>query len=199
MRARLLVLSLLSVGAVLLHAQGGASYDLIIRNARIIDGTASPWYRGDIAVRGDTIAQIAPRIDGKAARDDRCPRAGRRARLHRHPHARAPRHLRGADRRQLRAAGRHDADRRPRRRIADSAGAVSREGGGHAHHTELRDVHRPGLGAQRSDGRGRSRRRRAAELDKMRAPRRAGHGRGRVRPELGTLLRARRRSRRPKK
>lgn len=68
MRARLL-LSLFLSGAVLLHAQGGASYDLIIRNARIIDGTASPWYRGEIAVRGDTIAQIAPRIDGKAARE----------------------------------------------------------------------------------------------------------------------------------
>ena len=69
MRARLLVLTLFLFGAVLLHAQGVASYDLIIRNARIIDGTASPWYRGEIAVRGDTIAQIAPRIDGKAARE----------------------------------------------------------------------------------------------------------------------------------
>jgi dihydroorotase/N-acyl-D-amino-acid deacylase len=70
MRARLLALSLLLFGAVLyLHAQGGAPYDLIIRNVRIIDGTASPWYRGEIAVRGDSIAQIAPRIDGKAARE----------------------------------------------------------------------------------------------------------------------------------
>ena len=69
MRARLLVLSLFLPGAVLLHAQGGGPYDLIIRNARIIDGTASPWYRGEIAVRDDTIVQIAPRIDGKAARE----------------------------------------------------------------------------------------------------------------------------------
>src|SRR5712692_479816 len=43
-------------------------YDLIIRNGRIVDGTGSPWYRGDFAVRGDTIARIAPRIDAPAAR-----------------------------------------------------------------------------------------------------------------------------------
>src|SRR4051812_25497011 len=44
------------------------AYDLVIRNGRIVDGTGSPWYRGDIAVRGDTIARIAPRIDAPAAR-----------------------------------------------------------------------------------------------------------------------------------
>jgi N-acyl-D-amino-acid deacylase len=43
-------------------------YDLLIRNGRIVDGTGSPWYRGDVAVRGDTIARIAPRIDAPAAR-----------------------------------------------------------------------------------------------------------------------------------
>ena len=43
-------------------------YDLVIRNGRIVDGTGSPWYRGDVAVRGDTIARIAPRIEGPAAR-----------------------------------------------------------------------------------------------------------------------------------
>ncbi|HET9468580.1 MAG TPA: D-aminoacylase [Vicinamibacterales bacterium] len=43
-------------------------YDLVIRNARIVDGTGSPWYRGDIGVRGDTIAAIAPSITSPAAR-----------------------------------------------------------------------------------------------------------------------------------
>ena len=43
-------------------------FDLIIRNGRIVDGTGSPWYRADIAVRGDTIARIAPRIEAPAAR-----------------------------------------------------------------------------------------------------------------------------------
>src|SRR6185436_2803260 len=43
-------------------------FDLVIRNGRIVDGTGSPWYRADLAVRGDMIARIAPRIDAPAAR-----------------------------------------------------------------------------------------------------------------------------------
>ena len=50
------------------HAQAPAPYDLVIRNGRIVDGTGSPWYRADLAVRGDTIARIAPRIDAAAGR-----------------------------------------------------------------------------------------------------------------------------------
>lgn len=48
-----------------MKAQG---YDLILRNGRIVDGTGSPWFRGDVAIRGDSIAQIAPSITGSAAR-----------------------------------------------------------------------------------------------------------------------------------
>ncbi len=43
-------------------------YDLIIRNARIVDGTGSPWYRAAIGIRGDEIATIATRIEGNARR-----------------------------------------------------------------------------------------------------------------------------------
>ena len=43
-------------------------YDLLLRNGRIVDGTGSPWFRGDVAIRGDTIAAIAARIDAPAAR-----------------------------------------------------------------------------------------------------------------------------------
>ncbi len=35
-----------------------AMLDLKIVNARIIDGTGAPWYRGDIGVRGDTIVSV---------------------------------------------------------------------------------------------------------------------------------------------
>src|SRR4051812_45612905 len=49
------------------HAQT-PSYDLVIRNGRIIDGSGNPWYRGDVAVRGDTIVRIAPSITEPAAR-----------------------------------------------------------------------------------------------------------------------------------
>ena len=42
--------------------------DVVILNARIVDGTGAPWYRGEIAIKGDTIAMIARRIEGTAAR-----------------------------------------------------------------------------------------------------------------------------------
>jgi dihydroorotase/N-acyl-D-amino-acid deacylase len=45
-----------------------APYDLVLRNARIVDGTGSPWYRADLAIRGDSIALIAPAIPAPAAR-----------------------------------------------------------------------------------------------------------------------------------
>ena len=34
-------------------------FDLIISNARIVDGTGNPWFRGDIGIRGDRIAARA--------------------------------------------------------------------------------------------------------------------------------------------
>src|SRR6266568_3907147 len=37
---------------------GAQPYDLVIRNGRVIDGTGSPWYSGDIGVRGGRIAAI---------------------------------------------------------------------------------------------------------------------------------------------
>jgi N-acyl-D-amino-acid deacylase len=33
-------------------------YDLIIRNGKIIDGTGSPWYYGDVAIKNDKIEKI---------------------------------------------------------------------------------------------------------------------------------------------
>ncbi len=33
-------------------------YDLIIRGGRIVDGTGNPWFRADLALRGETIAAI---------------------------------------------------------------------------------------------------------------------------------------------
>src|SRR5215471_9393390 len=43
-------------------------YDLLLTHARVVDGTGSPWFRGDVAVKGDTIAAIAPSIEAPAAR-----------------------------------------------------------------------------------------------------------------------------------
>lgn len=35
-------------------------YDIVIANGRIVDGTGNAWYPGDIGIRGDRIARIAP-------------------------------------------------------------------------------------------------------------------------------------------
>ena len=69
MRARLIFFAILAAAITdgVPRAQT-PSYDLVIRNGRIVDGTGSPWYRGDLGIRGDTIARIAPRIDAPAAR-----------------------------------------------------------------------------------------------------------------------------------
>jgi N-acyl-D-amino-acid deacylase len=61
------IVSRVSTALVLLAAalRGGeepAPYDLLLRNARIVDGSGSPWYRGDVAIRGELIERIAPRI-----------------------------------------------------------------------------------------------------------------------------------------
>ncbi len=42
------------------------AYDVLIRGARIVDGTGNPWFNGDIAIRGDRIAAIG-RLDGATA------------------------------------------------------------------------------------------------------------------------------------
>jgi N-acyl-D-amino-acid deacylase len=42
-------------------------YDVLIRNAKIIDGRGNPWYRGDIAVRDGRIAALGHSLSGGAA------------------------------------------------------------------------------------------------------------------------------------
>ena len=54
---RLLVVSLAFV-AIRLPAQTNISFDLVITNGHIIDGTGSPWYSGDLGIRDGKIAAI---------------------------------------------------------------------------------------------------------------------------------------------
>jgi dihydroorotase/N-acyl-D-amino-acid deacylase len=62
---RLCVKLFLLLSCVALNAQ---TYDLLLKNGRIIDGTGAPWFRGDVAIQGDSIVRIAPSIDGPARR-----------------------------------------------------------------------------------------------------------------------------------
>ena len=47
---------------------GSGRYDVLITNARIVDGTGNPWYRGSVATVGDRIAYVGPSIQGLTAR-----------------------------------------------------------------------------------------------------------------------------------
>ncbi len=62
------VLALLAAGLALASSARGQEYDLVIRNGRVVDGTGAPWRRADVAVRGDTIVAVAPRITAAARR-----------------------------------------------------------------------------------------------------------------------------------
>ncbi len=39
---------------------GAAPYDLVIEGGRVVDGTGSAWFYGDVGIRGDRIARVAP-------------------------------------------------------------------------------------------------------------------------------------------
>jgi N-acyl-D-amino-acid deacylase len=43
-------------------------YDILIANARIVDGTGNPWYRGSVGIIGDRIAYVGPSIPGLSAK-----------------------------------------------------------------------------------------------------------------------------------
>ena len=59
---------LLAVAALAACARAGAPggaptpapYDVLITGGRVVDGTGSAWFYGDVAIRGDRIARIAP-------------------------------------------------------------------------------------------------------------------------------------------
>jgi dihydroorotase/N-acyl-D-amino-acid deacylase len=52
---------------VLLFAAALQPYDLVIRNGHIVDGTGSPWYAADLAIRNGRIAAIG-KLDGAPAK-----------------------------------------------------------------------------------------------------------------------------------
>jgi len=56
-----MVLTVLSLALALLAVPGPAGaqdYDLILRGGRVVDGTGNPWFRADVALRGDRIAAV---------------------------------------------------------------------------------------------------------------------------------------------
>ncbi|MCC6317118.1 MAG: D-aminoacylase [Gemmatimonadaceae bacterium] len=47
------------------------AYDVVIENAKVVDGTGNPWFRGEIGIRGDRIVAIGPpgTLRGTSARE----------------------------------------------------------------------------------------------------------------------------------
>ena len=41
-------------------------FDLLITNARIVDGTGLPWYHGDVGIQGDRITAVGKLTGGQA-------------------------------------------------------------------------------------------------------------------------------------
>src|SRR5260370_7356215 len=63
----LCVILLLSVAPIGAREQA-QSFDIVITNGHIMDGTGSPWYAGDIGIRDGKIAAIANLSDAKRTR-----------------------------------------------------------------------------------------------------------------------------------
>ena len=66
MRAALTPLALLLTSCTSINS--APSYDLIVRNGTIVDGSGGAAYVGDVGIRGDRILAVAARLDGGAPR-----------------------------------------------------------------------------------------------------------------------------------
>ena len=49
------------LGADAVQAQG-PTYDILIKNAHILDGTGNPWFNGDVAITNGVLATELSRI-----------------------------------------------------------------------------------------------------------------------------------------
>jgi N-acyl-D-amino-acid deacylase len=67
-RALVNLLCALVLSATPGFAQQTASYDILIRGGRIVDGTGNPWYAGDVAIRADRIVAIGKLPNATAKR-----------------------------------------------------------------------------------------------------------------------------------
>ena len=165
-------------------------YDLVLRNGRIVDGTGSPWFKGDVAIGGDTIVRIAPRDRTAGRAGNRRRRRGRGAGVHRHPHARPSWPARRAHRAELRTAGRHHGDGRTRRIVTAADRDLSDAARAPRQIAQHRYIRRAGVGSRRRH-RARQSGCHATGTPEDGRPRRTGNEGRCVRSQHRSLLRAR--------
>jgi N-acyl-D-amino-acid deacylase len=65
-KTSVLLFACITIGSAA-YAQVPSDYDLLITNARIIDGTGNPWFRGSIAIKDGRIVRVG-RIDAASAK-----------------------------------------------------------------------------------------------------------------------------------
>ena len=63
---------------------GAEPYDLLLRGGRVVDGTGTPWYDADVAIKGGRMAAIGRLKEADADRTIDVCGPGRRPRVHRH-------------------------------------------------------------------------------------------------------------------
>jgi N-acyl-D-aspartate/D-glutamate deacylase len=51
------------------HSAEKETYDLVFRNGTVVDGSGNPWFRGDLAIKGDRIVAVGRIPAGKAGRE----------------------------------------------------------------------------------------------------------------------------------
>lgn len=72
MRFRVMAAALLLGACAPVHttpvSPAAPQYDVLITNARIVDGTGNPWYRGSVGVSADRIAYVGLPVSGLTAR-----------------------------------------------------------------------------------------------------------------------------------
>lgn len=62
--------SILFLALAVLPVQGDEpAYDLVLRNGTIVDGSGNPWFRGDVALRGDRVVAVGRIPPGKVQRE----------------------------------------------------------------------------------------------------------------------------------
>jgi N-acyl-D-aspartate/D-glutamate deacylase len=64
----MLVVAALAITVPSAAARAQATYDLILRNGRVLDGTGNPWMRADVAITGNRIAAVGDLSKARARR-----------------------------------------------------------------------------------------------------------------------------------